>query len=191
MAGGSQASTRSTTGTQWTGASSKPNHPRHRWNDPDKVIKYEVPAQQSTRAIFLDGSEAIDWPTVQTDVTTPRLWTEGAKKAGAALTEGYAAIALPVSTAATAPKTASVTPSPRSSSRCRRHGPTRQHPLPRFDQDEKPKTRRNVAIALSRFGQLLIDAGCHVRIVRWQSSQGKGIDDLIANHGPRVLPPGH
>ena len=53
-----------------------------------------------------------------------------------------------------------------------------------FDQDEKPTTRRNVAIALSRFGQLLINAGCHVRIVRWSPSQGKGIDDLIANHGP-------
>ena len=66
----------------------KPDTPRQRWNDPDKVIKYEVPAQQSTRAIFLDGSEATHWPTVQTDITIPRVWTEGAKKAGAALYAG-------------------------------------------------------------------------------------------------------
>jgi len=163
----------------------KPTQPRQRWNDPDKVIKYEVPAQQSTRAIFLDGSEFAHWPTVQTDITIPRLWTEGAKKAGTALTQGYAAIALP-----------GVYSGYRSKDRL--SNPIPPHLIPdvaamaqpgsihylAFDQDEKPTTRRNVAIALTRFGQLLEAQGAHVRIVRWHPKQGKGIDDLIANHGP-------
>ncbi|WP_050766066.1 plasmid replication protein, CyRepA1 family [Synechococcus sp. PCC 7335] len=162
----------------------KPEKPRQRWNDPEKVIKYEVPAQQSTRALFLDGSE-INWADVQTDITIPRLWTEGAKKAGAALTQGYAAIALP-----------GVYSGYRSKDKL--GNPITPHLIAdvlaiaqpgsihylAFDQDEKPTTRRNVAIALSRFSQLLISAGAHVRIVRWSPKQGKGIDDLIANHGP-------
>ena len=163
----------------------KPTHPRQRWNDSDKVIKYEVPAQQSTRAIFLDGSAAIDWPTVQTDITIPRLWTEGAKKAGAALSCGYAAIALP-----------GVYSGYRSKDRL--GNPIPPHLIPdvtamtqpgsihylAFDQDEKPTTRRNVGIALTRLGQLLTGAGAHVHVIRWSPKQGKGIDDLIANHGP-------
>lgn len=163
----------------------KPTHPRQRWNDPDKVIKYEAPAKQPTRAIFLDGSDAIHWPTVQTDITIPRLWTEGAKKAGAALTQGYAAIALPgvYSGYRTKDRLGNPIPPHLIADVAAMAQPGSIHYLS-FDQDEKPTTRRNVAIALTRLGQLLTDQGAHVRVVRWSPSKGKGIDDLITNHGP-------
>ena len=162
----------------------KPLNPRERWNDPGKVIKYEVPAKQPTRAIFLDGS-SIDWPTVQSDATIPRLWTEGAKKAGAALTAGYAAIALPgvYSGYRSKDKLGNPIPPQLIADVEAMTQPGSIHYLS-FDQDEKPSTRHNVAIAMTRFGQLLQAQGCEVRIVRWHPNQGKGIDDLIANHGP-------
>lgn len=162
----------------------KPVNPRERWNDPDKVIKYEVPAKQPTRAIFLDGS-SIHWPTVQTDATIPRIWTEGAKKAGAALTAGYAAIALPgvYSGYRSKDKLGNPIPPQLIADVEAMTQPGSIHYLS-FDQDEKPSTRRNVAIAMMRFGQLFQAQGCEVRIIRWHPNQGKGIDDLIANHGP-------
>ena len=52
-----------------------------------------------------------------------------------------------------------------------------------FDQDPDPKTQRRVANALSRFGGLLAARGCVVYITLWDSSLGKGVDDLIVNHG--------
>ena len=162
----------------------KPLTPRERWNDPGKVIKYEVPAKQPTRAIFLDGS-SLDWPTVQADPTIPRIWTEGAKKAGAALTAGYAAIALPgvYSGYRSKDKLGNPIPPQLIADVEAMTQPGSIHYLS-FDQDEKPTTRRNVAIAMTRFGQLFQAHGCEVRIIRWHPSQGKGIDDLIANHGP-------
>ena len=52
-----------------------------------------------------------------------------------------------------------------------------------FDQDADPKTRRRVANALSRFGGLLAARGCDVYVALWDSSLGKGVDDLIVNNG--------
>ena len=52
-----------------------------------------------------------------------------------------------------------------------------------FDEDDTEKTRRRVAIAQSRLGGLLVAKGCAVSIARWDSDQGKGLDDLIVNAG--------
>ncbi|MEL7227325.1 MAG: DUF3854 domain-containing protein, partial [Cyanobacteria bacterium J06576_12] len=124
----------------------KPLHPRTSWKNPDKVIKYEAPAKQSTRTLFLslpwtDGlniaqrhqlgpayqyrlqqaacdtypnaknlshaqtlSLVLDrhsaanpedqdknfWSWWLSNPKAPIVITEGAKKAGAALTAGYA-----------------------------------------------------------------------------------------------------
>lgn len=168
----------------------KPHCPRERFKRCDDGtyeatgdrIKYEAPAGTATRAIFLAG--AVDWATVQSDASIPRLWTEGAKKAGAALTAGYAAIALPGIYSGYRSKDTLGNPIapcliPEVAAMAQAGG---VHYLV-FDQDEKTKTRRNVAIALSRFGQLLQAQGCTVKIVRWSAKQGKGLDDLIAKHG--------
>ena len=172
----------------------KPINPRNarkqnasgEWVTTTKPIKYEGHYKQPTRAFFLSG--AVDWPTVQLDLSIPRLHTEGAKKAGAALTAGYAAIALP-----------GVHNGYRTKDRL--GNPVSAHLIPdiaaiaqpgsihylAFDQDANPETRQKVAVALSRYGQLLMATGGKVHIVRWDSSKGKGLDDLIANHGAEAL----
>ncbi len=52
-----------------------------------------------------------------------------------------------------------------------------------FDQDESTQTRRRVAIAVLRLGNLLTAAGSTVRVAQWNGQQGKGLDDLIAQSG--------
>jgi hypothetical protein len=52
-----------------------------------------------------------------------------------------------------------------------------------FDQDVNPKTRKRVAIALHRFGALLVQQGCAVTVAQWQADQGKGVDDLVVAQG--------
>ena len=227
----------------------KPVTPRTSWRDPDKVIKYEAPAKQSTRALFLTVSWAdglriaeryqrgdayqqrlkaaihkaypdatglshaqtlalsldrlssppstdfdidtpvdihIDkgfWSWWLSDPTLPVLITEGAKKAGAALSAGHPAIALPgvyngyrSKDRLGNPITPSLIPDIEAITEPKR--PI----LLAFDQDDKPQTRHHVSIAIARFGQLLIQTDCQVNIVRWSPEDGKGIDDLIANH---------
>ena len=226
----------------------KPITPRTSWRDPDKVIKYEAPAKQSTRALFLavswadglkiaeryqrgdayqqrlkqaihkaypdttslshaqtlaltldrlsapstdfDTDTLVDthidkgfWSWWLSDPTLPVLITEGAKKAGAALSAGHPAITLPgvyngyrSKDRLGNPITPTLIPDIEAIT-----GPKRPILLA-FDQDDKPQTRRHVAIAIARFGQLLLQADCHVNIVRWSPKDGKGIDDLIANH---------
>ena len=161
----------------------KPVTPRRSFDNPDKIIKYETPPRTAIRAIFLEG--AVDWPSIEQDTAIPILITEGAKKAGAALTLDYAAIALPGVNSGYRTKDAL-------------KNPIEPYLIPdiaviahagrkvylAFDQDDKPTTIQNVSVALSRFGRLLKAQGCDVRIVRWSAAKGKGIDDLIANHGP-------
>jgi hypothetical protein len=164
----------------------KPIAPRRSYDNPEKIIKYETQPKTPTRAIFLDG--AVDWPAVQENTAIPLLITEGAKKAGAALTLGYAAIALPGVNSGYRTKDTLQNPVepyliPDIAAMVI---PGRQVYLA-FDQDEKPETVYRVELALSRFGQLLKAAGCDVRVVRWATGKGKGIDDLIAAQGPEAF----
>lgn len=56
-----------------------------------------------------------------------------------------------------------------------------------FDNDEKPETRRNVNIAISRTGGLLEEkTKCPVSVVTWDGSE-KGIDDFIVSRGAIAL----
>jgi hypothetical protein len=52
-----------------------------------------------------------------------------------------------------------------------------------FDQDSKLETRSKVSRALSKFGGLLVAAGCEVTVAQWKPEQGKGIDDLCVQTG--------
>ena len=218
----------------------KPQSPRKSWKNPDKVIKYEAPAKQSTRALFLSLSwtdglniaqrhqlgpayhhrlqqavhntypEARDLSQAQTlalvldrhsasssedqDQTFWSWWlsnpkapiviTEGAKKAGAALSAGYATIALPGVYNGYRSKDRLGNPiDPVLIADIQTIVGSERPIILAFDQDDKPNTRRNVTIATSRFSQLLLNAGCQVNIAQWSPKQGKGLDDLIANHG--------
>ncbi|MFP4134115.1 MAG: plasmid replication protein, CyRepA1 family [Halothece sp.] len=52
-----------------------------------------------------------------------------------------------------------------------------------FDEDEKPTTQREVDHQATQFAKQLSKIGTTPYIVCWDSSYGKGIDDVIFNHG--------
>jgi Domain of unknown function (DUF3854) len=55
------------------------------------------------------------------------------------------------------------------------------------DVDADPKTRRMVSGAWLHRAALLERRGCTVRIAYWDKSLGKGIDDVLKNHGPETV----
>ncbi|MDJ1174853.1 plasmid replication protein, CyRepA1 family [Roseofilum capinflatum] len=186
----------------------KPAQPRYAEG---KAIKYEHPPKTPTRLFALRVTQSIwqtianrgnaslsaeeiqpersdlgFWQWVKDNPSVPLCITEGAKKAGALLTAGYAAIALPgIHSGYRIPKND--------------QGRRISHPhlIPElqpfiapnrpitivFDQDSKPQTLRAVQSAIRRMGYLLQQAGCQVNIVTWNPQWGKGVDDLIASQG--------
>ncbi|HEY9817875.1 MAG TPA: plasmid replication protein, CyRepA1 family [Candidatus Obscuribacterales bacterium] len=165
-----------------------------------KVVKYEPPVKVATRAYFLQVPDAIAQRVYQTAGVCPSLedqergfWhcvltynifiliTEGAKKAGALLTAGYAAIALPgVSSGYRVQK----------NDQGKRSGT--RHLIPDlqlfatpnrrvyicFDHDQKPSTQAAVQATTLVLGGLWDDAGCDVRVIELPGPE-KGVDDFI------------
>ncbi len=188
----------------------KPSSPR-RSVDAGKLIKYEHPPLAPTGLFALRvplhlwqriadrynitlQSEAIDpnqpdfgfWQWLIQHPEIPVCITEGAKKAGALLTAGYAALALPgVYGGYRVPR----------DSKGDRIGKSRLIPqllklathnraiYIAFDQDSKPNTIKAVSAAIRQLGYFLSQQGCSVNIITWNPEQGKGVDDLIAEHG--------
>ena len=186
----------------------KPDLPR---NIADKTIKYEHPPKAATGVFALKvplslwekiaarggievDSQAINpqspdlgfWQWLIERPEVPLCITEGAKKAGALLSAGYGAIAIPgINNGYRTPKDE------------QGHRIGKSHLIPQlaklaapgreiylvFDRDEKPNTIKAVNAAIKKTGYLLQKEGCQVKVITWQSSQGKGVDDLIANHG--------
>jgi Domain of unknown function (DUF3854)/AAA domain len=185
----------------------KPNHPRRDPNKVHKVIKYEHPLRVPTRAFFLAVPDEI-WEVVAARYEKPKsdedkangfwhwVWKynipvvicEGAKKAGALLTLGYAAIALPgVNGGYRSPKDELGQPTGE-----KHLIPELQHfaTLGRkfticFDHDTKPETIQRVNIAIAQTTKLLTACGCQVLITEWNYPE-KGIDDLIIARGSDV-----
>lgn len=104
--------------------------------------------------------------------------TEGAKKALALLSQGYIAIALYGANGGY-----------RSQDGKRWIAPAllpyveNREIILAFDQDVKPTAIKRVTVALARFGALITQAGGNVAVATWDSSQGKGVDDLIVAGG--------
>jgi hypothetical protein len=192
----------------------KPQQPRLS-HDRRKAIKYEHPPKMATGVFALRVPEAIwrkiasrykvkiepeaiqrdrgdlgFWDWLEKHPKIPLCITEGAKKAGALLTAGYAAIALPgVNGGYRVP---------------RDEGGNRigkSHLIPQlqvlakgnrpiyivFDQDSKPNTVKAVSAAIRQMGYLLTQAGCPVNAIAWNPQLGKGVDDLISTHGTEVF----
>jgi hypothetical protein len=185
----------------------KPDRPRLS-SDRHKPIKYEHPPQIPTGIFALRvpshlwqsiadryGVDTISqetdfWQWLSEHPSIPLCITEGAKKAGALLTAGYAAIALPgINNGYRTPR----------NERGDRIG--KSHLIPQleklvasgreiyiaFDRDTKPNTIKAVNAAIRKMGYLLVQAGCPVKVITWNPELGKGVDDLIAKNGRQVF----
>lgn len=115
------------------------------------------------------------WPWVWKH-NLPIILTEGEKKAGCLLTQGYVAIALPgifngyrKTSQTLIPELAHFATAQRSVYIC-------------FDYETKPKTIRDIHLATTKLGNLLDQAGCTVKVLTLPGPQ-KGVDDWIVAQG--------
>jgi Domain of unknown function (DUF3854) len=150
-----------------------------------KTIKYEHPLKTPTRAFFLaDPRQPTFWPDRQTDAAQPILLVEGAKKAAALISRGYAAIALPgvfngrrvmrddwgqAYSESLIPELAAFAQAGRPVYFC-------------FDYDTKASTRHHVNLAIATTGRLLETAGCAVHVIDLPGPE-KGVDDFLVAQG--------
>ncbi|BAZ47254.1 hypothetical protein NIES4102_43000 (plasmid) [Chondrocystis sp. NIES-4102] len=195
----------------------KPTNPRLS-ADKGKIIKYEGPPKHPTGIIALKVSRRIwhavarlnniklflsplalrlssratpisFWSWVVNNPEVPLIITEGAKKAAALISAGYAAIALPgIFNGYRQPK-----------DEFGRHtGLAKLIPQLQvfatpgrkvyfaFDRDTKASTIANVKCAIAKTGKLFVLAGVDVKVIRWPET-AKGVDDLIVRHGAKAF----
>ncbi|ELS01415.1 hypothetical protein Xen7305DRAFT_00011190 [Xenococcus sp. PCC 7305] len=197
----------------------KPNHPRQSKDRP-KPIKYEHPPKTNTGVFALKVTTSIwakiasrygigfsetdpdhslpdlgFWRWVLNHSEIPLCLTEGAKKAGALLSAGYAAIALPgINNGYRTPKDETGKRIGKSclipqleiftaSSGGREIGETKREIYIVFDCDTKPHSIKAVNAATKKIGYLFQQRECEVKVVTWDSQLGKGVDDLIIHQG--------
>jgi len=178
----------------------KPNAPRIDLQR-GKTVKYEHPPKTPTRAFFLDVPDRIYrqiaerhqlpfslaqpfWQWVQAHPEVGVLLVEGVKKAGALLSIGQVAIALPgvfngrrvlrddhgkLWSESLIPELALFAVSNRTITFC-------------FDHDTKPATVKNVNLAIAKTGKLLQQATCEVKVISLPGPE-KGVDDFIVAQG--------
>lgn len=163
-----------------------------------KTIKYEHPPNTNPRAFFLEIGEAQYqkiselwevgktgkfWEWLQANPTIPLIITEGAKKAGALLSAGYPAIALPGVNSGYRTLDGEKYLIPEIMAM----GQPGREIILCFDQDSKFKTQKMVNKAILETGKLLLEQTGRVSVMDWEPAQGKGIDDWIAAQGEREL----
>ncbi|MHC5931976.1 DUF3854 domain-containing protein, partial [Nostoc sp.] len=185
----------------------KPDHPRRDRQKIHKFIKYEHPFREETRAFFLLVPNRI-WvkvsnrsgiPITEEDLQHPGgfwhwVWrhnvpvtiVEGVKKAGALLTVGYAAIAIPGVNAGYRTPTdeyGTAIGKPNLIPDLKHFATQGRQVNICFDQDNKPETVQRVRTAISRMGRLLVNEGCSLRVIDLPLGAEKGVDDFIVAHG--------
>ncbi len=112
----------------------------------------------------------------------PIILTEGEKKAGCLLTQGYAAISLPGIFNGYRKDNRQLIPD------LAQFATTNRPVYICFDYETNPKTIQNITIATTRLGRLLAKSGCLVNVISLPGPD-KGIDDLIVNQGAAVFEP--
>ncbi|MBD2534079.1 DUF3854 domain-containing protein [Nostoc flagelliforme FACHB-838] len=185
----------------------KPDHPRRDRQKIHKFIKYEHPFREETRAFFLLVPNRI-WvkvsnrsgiPITEEDLQHPSgfwhwVWrhnvpvtiVEGVKKAGALLTAGYAAIAIPGVNAGYRTPTdeyGTANGKPYLIPDLKHFATEGRQVNICFDQDNKPETVQRVRTAISRMGRLLVNEGCSLRVIDLPIGAEKGVDDFIVAKG--------
>jgi len=149
------------------GKPDKPHHP-----EGSKERKYLTGSGMEPDAIFLAMPDRGYWAKVHADLSIPRHWAEGVKKAGAGLSLGLAVLALTgVWNWGKDGKLAKFV------DEWAQPGTT--HYID-FDSDYAAKPSCRAAII--KFAQLLIERGCTVHITCWDA-QFKGLDDFIVGKG--------
>ena len=118
----------------------------------------------------------------------PLVVTEGLKKTWASLSQGHLTVGLPGVTALYRAKDEHKKRLPQRE--LTEYGkalakPGRQITFA-FDQDTKVSSILNVRRDLVRTIELMQDRGTICKIAKWNPEQGKGLDDLIVNVGPRA-----
>jgi Domain of unknown function (DUF3854)/Type III restriction enzyme, res subunit len=192
----------------------KPNSPRTS-HDEHKLIKYEHPPKTSAGVFALRvplhlwrqlaqryhqdiTPEEINnqlpdlgfWQWVINHPSIPVCITEGAKKAGALLTAGYVAIALPgINSGYRTPR----------DNLGNRIGKSRLIPqlgklaisgrkiYIAFDQDNKPSSIKEVNYAIRKLGSLFTQVGCQINVIVWLPKWGKGVDDFLTHKGLKTF----
>ncbi|MCP2730986.1 plasmid replication protein, CyRepA1 family, partial [Limnofasciculus baicalensis] len=193
----------------------KPNQPR-RNRDNKKPIKYEHPPKVATGLFLLKVTLKL-WKRIAKRYKVPMpkylflytreklyelFWkwvikhnipviiTEGVKKAAILITKGYVGIAVPgIFNGYRQPKDAMGNPmgNPSLIPELARFATPGRIISFGFDSDKKPRTIANVRKAISFTGSLLEQQGCQVQVIEWKPQLGKGVDDLIVNHGIEVF----
>ena len=188
----------------------KPDKPRFN-HDKNRIIRYEHPPKTPTgifalrvplhlwrriaeryniefRLEMVDKSQSDFgfWQWVIDNKSIPLCITEGAKKAGALLTAGYVAVALP------GINNGYRTPKDEIGNRIGKSYLIPQlHKLVArgrniyivFDQDDKPNTVKAVNKAIKKLGFLMNSLKCQVKVITWDLKYGKGVDDFLLNSG--------
>ncbi|BAS54262.1 DNA primase [Leptolyngbya boryana NIES-2135] len=173
------------------------NADKERYNKPYLAPKgngskaYLPPIPESIRQIINNRNgaeiplEGSFWNFVEQNPEIPIILTEGAKKALCAISLGYVAIALYGASCLTKKQEDGkhiVNPELKRFSQ-----PGREFFIA-LDRDEKPETMRSVGYAVKQAAELLsAQEGVSVRIVLWEHSQGKGLDDLVTQSGKEAF----
>ncbi|MBW4558059.1 MAG: DUF3854 domain-containing protein [Trichormus sp. ATA11-4-KO1] len=180
----------------------KPNAPRESSDKPGKFIKYEHPPKTDLSIFLLDVPGAIankiyDKAGVNPTESDrqsgfwycawkhnlPIIVTEGAKKAGSLLSQGHAAIGLPGINAGYRSRDEQGNPiQPQLREEFAMFANKGRDIKFCFDHDIKPKTIRNVNIALLQTGNLLEKAGANVSVIALPGPE-KGVDDFTVKQG--------
>lgn len=154
------------------------------WNKRNNRAEYNVRSDKGGIERLVKSVDIGFWKwVINSDVSLTI--TEGAKKAGALLTAGYVAIALPgiysgyrqkkdeygikISLPYLIPQLQVFAEKNREIAFC-------------FDNDNKLKTVKNVRKAIAKTGKLFVREGCRVSVVKWDFPE-KGVDDLIVARG--------
>lgn len=151
--------------------------------DTAKRIKYEHPEGAPTRAFFCDLDPTDPtvgrdyWENVQNDPSIPVVILEGAKKTAAIQSLGLAAVGLPGVAMWNQPGTQNLIPE------LELFATEGREVHICFDQDTKFKTRQAVTWEIIKLSSALRRAKCKIYVTQWNPALGKGVDDLIVNHG--------
>lgn len=152
----------------------KPDYPHQL--EGSKPRKYLTASGMEPDAIFLPMPDKGYWLKIHADTSIPRHWTEGAKKAGAGLSIGFATIAL--TGVWNWGKDGELAPFVKEWAQ-----PGTIHYID-FDSDYAANSACRAAIL--KFGRLLVEYGCEVHITVWDT-QFKGMDDFIKASGGDVF----